>query len=133
MNAITNKDNKNAIKSHKKMNYYLKDDPSLSLLLRSEVYKIEKKNNQLQDVYEMMLKSKKTETLGYRGLMEQNLNNHDYHHAFLYGEKLFNLNPYIEKLFETLIYITAKTKNWNQLLLISDKAYSNKNPSGVSK
>ena len=35
-----------------------------------------------------MLKSKKTETLGYRGLMEQNLNNQDYHHAFLYGEKL---------------------------------------------
>ena len=45
-----------------------------------------------------MLKSKKTEALGYRGLMEQNLNNQDYHHAFLYGEKLFNLNPSIEKL-----------------------------------
>ena len=36
-----------------------------------------------------MLKSKKTETLGYRGLMEINLKNQDYHHAFLYGEKLF--------------------------------------------
>ncbi len=44
-----------------------------------------------------MIKSKKTETLGYRGLMEQNLKNQDYHHAFLYGEKLFSINPNIEK------------------------------------
>ena len=73
-----------------------------------------------------MLSSKKTQTLGYRGLMEQNLNNQDYHHAFLYGEKLFTLNPNIEKLYETLTYITAKTKNWNQLILISDRAYSKK-------
>ena len=42
-NAIANKDNKTALKSHKKMNSYLKDDPSLSLLLKSEVLKIEKK------------------------------------------------------------------------------------------
>ena len=58
--------------------------------------------------------------------MEQNLKNHDYHHAFLYGEKLFSLNPNIEKLYETLIFIAAKTKNWNQLISISDKAYSKK-------
>ena len=42
MIAIANKDNKTAIKSHKKMTSYLKDDPSLSLLLKSEVLKIEK-------------------------------------------------------------------------------------------
>ena len=70
--------------------------------------------------------SKKTESLGYRGLMEQNLKNQDYHHAFLYGEKLFNLNPSIEKLYETLINIVAKTKNWNQLITITDKAYAKK-------
>ena len=58
--------------------------------------------------------------------MEQNLNNQDYHHAFLYFEKLFILNPSIYKLYETLIYIIAKTKNWHQLLTISDKAYSKK-------
>ncbi len=126
MIAIANKDNRNAIKSYKKMNMYLKDDPSLSLLLKSEVYKIEKKYNELSDVYEKMLTSKKTEALGYRGLMEQNLNNQDYHHAFLYGEKLFNLKPNIEKLYDTLIFIAAKTKNWNQLILISDKAFFKK-------
>ena len=126
MIAISNKDNRNAIKFHKKMTSYLKDDPSLSLLLKSEVYKIERKYDELSEVYETMLKSKKTEALGYRGLMEQNLKNQDYHHAFLYGEKLFNLNPNIEKLYETLTYITAKTKNWNQIILISDKAYSKK-------
>ena len=126
MIAVANKDNLNASKSHKKMTSYLKNDPSLSLLLRSEVFKIEKKFNELTDVYEEMIKSKKTQTLGYRGLMEQNLNNHDYHHAFLYGEKLFSLNPHIEKLYDTLVYIAAKTKNWNQLIILSEKAYSKK-------
>ena len=126
MIAVSNKDNKSAIKLHKKMTSYLKDDPPLSLLLKSEVLKIEKKFPELNNVYEDMIKSKKTQTLGYRGLMEQNLKNHDYHHAFLYGEKLFSLNPNIEKLYETLIFIAAKTKNWNQLISLSDKAYSNK-------
>ena len=126
MIAISNKDNKNASKYHKKMNLFLKDDPSLSLLLKSEVYKIEKNYSALSDIYETMIKSKKTEALGYRGLMEQNLKNQDFHHAFLYGEKLFNINPSIEKLYETLTYIIAKTRNWNQLITISDKAYSKK-------
>ena len=44
MIAVANKDNQNAIKSHKKMLNYLKDDQSLSLLLKSEVYKIRKKH-----------------------------------------------------------------------------------------
>ena len=126
MIAVANKDNRSAIKFHKKMNVYLNEDPSLSLLLKSEVYKIDKNLNELSSVYETMIKSKKTEALGYRGLMELNLNNQDYHHAFLYGEKLFYLNPSIEKLYETLVYISAKTKNWNQLLVLSDKAYSKK-------
>ena len=126
MIAVANKDNKTALKSHKKMVSYLKDDPSLSLLLKSEVLKIEKKFPELNNVYEDMIKSKKTETLGYRGLMEQNLRNQDYHHAFLYGEKLFSINPNIEKLYDTLIFIAAKTKNWNQIILLSNKAFSNK-------
>ncbi len=126
MIAVANKDNKTALKSHKKMVSYLKDDPSLSLLLKSEVLKIEKKFPELNNIYEDMIKSKKTETLGYRGLMEQNLRNQDYHHAFLYGEKLFSINPNIEKLYDSLIFIAAKTKNWNQIILLSDKAFSNK-------
>ena len=126
MIAVANKDNKTALKSHKKMVSYLKDDPSLSLLLKAEVLKIEKKFPELNNVYEDMIKSKKTETLGYRGLMEQNLRNLDYHHAFLYGEKLFSINPNIEKLYDTLIFIAAKTKNWNQIVLLSDKAFSHK-------
>ena len=126
MIAVANKDNKTALKSHKKMVSYLKDDQSLSLLLKAEVLKIEKKFPELNNIYEDMIKSKKTETLGYRGLMEQNLKNQDYHHAFLYGEKLFSINPNIEKLYDTLIFIAAKTKNWNQIVLLSDKAFSHK-------
>ena len=124
MIAIANKDHKLAISSNNKMDSYIKDNPGLSLLLKSEVLKIEKKYDQLSKVYEEMIKKKNTETLGYRGLMEQNLKNQDFHHAFIYGEKLFSLNPQIEKLYETLVQIISKTKNWNQLVVISDKAYS---------
>ena len=124
MIAIANKDHKLAISSNNKMDSYIKDDPGLSLLLKSEVLKIEKKYDQLAKVYEEMIKKKNTQTLGYRGLMEQNLKNQDFHHAFIYGEKLFSLNPQIEKLYETLVQIISKTRNWNQLVVISDKAYS---------
>ncbi len=123
---LANKDNKNASISHKKMKSFLKGDQSLSLLLESEVFKNENRTDQLSNVYEEMLKNKKTESLGYRGLMELNLNNQDYHHAFLYGEKLFLLNPNIDKLYETLIHIAAKTKNWGKLIWLSEKAYSKK-------
>lgn len=123
---LANKDNKNASISHKKMKNFLKGDQSLSLLLESEVFKTENKTDQLSNVYEEMLKNKKTESLGYRGLMELNLNNQDYHHAFLYGEKLFLLNPNIDKLYETLIHIAAKTRNWGKLIWLSEKAYSKK-------
>ena len=126
MIALANKDNRSASKFYKKMNSFIKDDLSLSLLLKSEVLKIERNYSELSQVYETMIKSKKTEALGYRGLMEQNLNNLDYHHAFLYGEKLFDLNPNIDSLYKTLIFIVAKTRNWNQLILLSEKAFSKK-------
>ncbi len=126
MIALLNKDNKNASISAKKMKGLLKEDTSLNLLLQSEILKIEKKNDQLNEVYDLMIKNIKTKTLGYRGLMEQSLKDQDYHHAFIYGEKLFSLNPKIEKLYETLINIIAKTRNWNQLTIITDKAYVNR-------
>jgi len=126
MIALHNKDNKTAINSAKKMKGILKKDTSLNLLLQSEILKIENKYEDLNDVYDLMIKNKKTKTLGYRGLMEQSLKQQDYHHAFIYGEKLFLINPKIEKLYHTLLNIIAKTKNWNQLINITDKAYSNK-------
>ncbi|MDB4860161.1 hypothetical protein OAI01_01220 [Alphaproteobacteria bacterium] len=126
MIALLNKDNKTATNSARKMKGILKNDTSLNLLLQSEILKIEKKSEELNDVYDLMIKNNKTKTLGYRGLMEQSLKQQDYHHAFIYGEKLFLLNPKIEKLYQTLLNISAKTKNWNQLINITDKAYSNK-------
>ena len=126
MIALLNKDNKTAINSARKMKGILKNDTSLNLLLQSEILKIEKKSEELTDVYDSMIKNNKTKTLGYRGLMEESLKQQDYHHAFIYGEKLFLLNPKIEKLYETLLNVIAKTKNWNQLINITNKAYSNR-------
>ena len=126
MISLLNKDNKSASIAAKKMSGLLKEETSLNLLLQSEILKIEKKSDQLNKVYDLMIKNNKTETLGYRGLMEQSLKEQDYHHAFIYGEKLFILNPKIEKLYDTLVNILAKTSNWNQLIAISEKAYANK-------
>ncbi|MDC0625113.1 hypothetical protein OAP76_05550 [Alphaproteobacteria bacterium] len=126
MIALLNKDNKTAINSARKMRGVLKEDTSLNLLLQSEILKIEKKSEELNNVYDLMIKNNETKTLGYRGLMEQSLKQQDYHHAFIYGEKLFLLNPKIDKLYQTLLNIIAKTKNWNQLINLTDKAYSNR-------
>lgn len=126
MIALLNKDNKSATNFARKMKGLLKEETSLNLLLQSEILKIEKKSDQLSEVYNLMIKNNNTKTLGYRGLMQQSLKEQDYHHAFIYGEKLFILNPKIEKLYETLVNIIAKTRNWNQLIVITDRAYKNK-------
>ena len=121
MVAIANRDFKRAIIESKNTKKFLKNE-SLSLLLISETLKVEKKFNELEEVYEKMLKEPKTHLLGLRGLMEQNLRSQDYHHAFIYGEKLFNLNPNIDKLYETLLNIVGKTNNWHKLIQINEKS-----------
>ena len=126
MIALANKDYKRAILESKKISNHLDDNPSLALLLKSEIFKVEKKYDELSVVYEDMSKNKHTENLGYRGMMEQYLRAQDYHHAFIYGERLFNNNPFIEKIYDTLVSIIAKTNNWQQLLIISDRAFSKK-------
>ena len=50
MIALANKDFKKAIKESKKISNHLDDNPTLSLLLRSEVFKIEKKYLQNEDI-----------------------------------------------------------------------------------
>ena len=124
--ALANKDYKRAILESKKISNHLDDNPSLVLLLKSEIFKVEKKYDELSVVYENMSKNKHTKNLGYRGMMEQYLRAQDYHHAFIYGERLFNNNPFIEKIYDTLVSIIAKTNNWQQLLIISDRAFSKK-------
>ena len=126
MIALANKDYKRAILESKKISNHLDDNPSLALLLKSEILKVEKKYDELSVVYESMSKNKHTENLGYRGMMEQYLRAQDYHHAFIYGERLFNNNPFIEKIYDTLVGIIAKKNNWQQLLIITDRAFSKK-------
>ncbi len=126
MIALANKDKKNAVIASNKMKKLIKDDQGLSLLLNAEIFKIEKKYQELSLLHEQMIKNKNTEALGYKGLMEENISKQDYHHAFIYGEKLFQINPYIDKLYLTLVSIIAKTRNWNQLIYLSKEAYNKK-------
>ena len=122
MIALANKDYKKAIQENKKVSYYIKDK-SLNLLLKSETLKIEKKFVELEKVYEEMLRNENTKILGLKGLMKQNLYAQDYHHAFIYGEKLFNLNHQIEEIYDTLVKIISKTNNWHKLIQINEKAF----------
>ena len=126
MIALASKDNKGAINAKIKMNKYLKNNQGLSLILDSEILKIEKKNDKLELLYQLMIKENNTQILGYKGLMELNLMKQDYHHAFIYAERLFELNPYIEKIYPSIINIIARTKNWNQLIAVTNKAYNKK-------
>ena len=73
MISLANKDKKNAVIANKKMKKLLKDDHGLSMLLNSEIFKIEKKYQELSLLHEEMIKNNKTETLGYKGLMEENI------------------------------------------------------------
>ena len=120
--ALFNQDYKKAILESKKISQYFKDE-SLGLLLQSETLKVEKKFDQLNDVYEKMLKNPNTETLGLRGLMEQNFRAEDYHHAFIYAEKLLYINPKIDKLYPSIVNIISKTNNWQKLIDITNYAY----------
>lgn len=126
MLALANKDFKKAISESNKASKILDKDTSLTLLLKSEIYKIDKKYSELNSIYEEMIRHESTKNLGFRGLMEQYLRSQDYHHAFIYAEKLFNSNPYVEKIYDTLVNILIKTNNWQQLLIISEKALSKK-------
>ena len=125
MVALANRDFKQVVSEAKNANKYLKDQ-SLGLLLTSEALKVEKKFDQLHNVYEEMLKNPSMNLLGLRGLMEQNLRSQDYHHAFVYGEKLFYLNPKIDKLYETLLNIIGKTNNWQKLIYLSSQSFKYK-------
>jgi len=125
MVALANKDFKKVISETKNVDKSFQNK-SLGLLLRSEMLKIEKKFHDLYEVYEEMLNDPNTKLLGLRGLMEENLRTQDYHHAFIYGEKLFAINPNIDKLYDTLINIIGRTKNWQKLLEINEKSLKKK-------
>lgn len=126
MIALANKDYKEAISESKNISNYINNNPSLPLLLKAEIFKVEKKYDALSEIYEEMIKNKDTENLAFRGLMEQYLRAQDFHHAFIYGIKLFNKNPYVEKIYDTLVIIISKTNNWHQLIDITDRAFSKK-------
>ena len=121
MISLINKDFKSAVIENKKVSKYLKNS-TLDLLLKSETLKIQKNYTELNLIYEKMITNEKTKLLGIRGLMEQYLKDQDYHHALIYGEKLFALSPHIEKIYDTLIYIIGRTNNWQNLIKINDRA-----------
>lgn len=126
MIALSDRDYKKAIYESKKVTSFLPESPALNLLLKSEIFKFEKKYDELNLVYQEMSKNKNTENLAFRGMMEQYLRAQDYHHAFIYGEKLFKNNPNIEKIYDALIQIISKTKNWQELQSITDIALAKK-------
>ena len=125
MVALANKDYKKASVLSLKLNKFLTNDKSLFMLLNSEVLKRTKKYEQLKITYDEMINNTTTKELGEIGLMEYYLSIQDYHHAFLYAERLFVKNPHIDKLYNNILKIIAKTSNWSQLINISKRAKEN--------
>ncbi len=126
MVAIANKDYKKASSISLKLNKFLTNDKSLFMLLQSEVLKKTKNFDQLKITYNEMINNTTTKELGEIGLMDYYLSLQDYHHAYIYAERLFLKNPQIDKLYSNILQIISKTNNWSQLLNISKKAYDNK-------
>ena len=119
MVALANRDFKKVVSEAKNANKYLKDK-SLGLLLTSEALKVEKKFDQLNDVYEEMLKNPKHEFIrlarvnGTKFTMPKIIIMHLY-----MVKNYFYLNPRIDKLYETLVNIIGKTNNWQKLIYLS--------------
>ena len=126
MVALANKDYKKASVLSLKLNKFLTNDKSLFMLLQSEVLKKTKNFDQLKITYNEMINNTTTKELGEIGLMDYYLSLQDYHHAYIYAERLFLKNSQIDKLYSNILKIISKTNNWSQLLNISKKAYDNK-------
>ena len=58
--------------------------------------------------------------------MEQNLKMQDYHHAMIYAEQIYNINPKLNWIYETFVQIIIKTRNWQKLIEINNEAKNKK-------
>jgi len=123
--AIASNDNRELITQSKRIDNYVKDNP-IGLILRSEVAKKEKNFKMAEDSYNKMLLNSDTKILGLKGLLEQNLKLQDYHHAMIYAEQIYRINPKLEWIYDTMIQIIIKTKNWYKMIDINNDAQNKK-------
>jgi len=121
--AMSNNDDKELIFQSKKIENYLNKNP-ISLILKAESARKAKKNELAEQYFNEMLKNSQTKIIGLRGLLEQNLKKQDYHHALIYAEDIYNINPKLEWIYKTIRIIIIKTKNWQKLLAIDKDAFN---------
>ena len=121
--AMSNNDDKELIFQSKKIENYLNKNP-ISLILKAESARKAKKNELAEKYFNEMLKNQQTKIIGLRGLLEQNLRKQDYHHALVYAEDIYNINPKLEWIYKTIRTIIIKTKNWQKLIEIDKDAFN---------
>ena len=122
---MSNNDKKQLIKYSKKIDDYLEDNP-ISIILNAETARKEKKYAVAEEYYNKMLSSPDIKIIGLRGLLELNLRNQDYHHALVYAEQIYNINHKLDWIYQTIINILTKTRNWQKLININDDAFNKK-------
>ena len=120
MAALYNNDDKELNFQSNILEKLLKNNP-ISIILRAEAAKKSKKFDIAENHYNTMLLNPDTKILGLRGLLEQNLKKQDYHHALIYAEEIYNINPRLDWIYKTIIQIIVRTKNWHKLIEISKK------------
>ena len=123
MAALYNNDDKELNFQSNILEKLLKNNP-ISIILRAEAAKKSKKFDIAENHYNTMLLNPDTKILGLRGLLEQNLKKQDYHHALIYAEEIYNINPRLDWIYKTIIQIIVRTKNWHKLIEISKNAFN---------
>ncbi len=123
--AMSNNDKKQLTKFSKKIDDYLEGNP-ISIILNAETARKDKKFIVAEELYNKMLNNPDIKIIGLRGLLELNLRRHDYHHALVYAEQIYNINYKLDWIYQTIINILTKTKNWQKLIEINNDAFNKK-------
>ena len=123
--ALSNNDDRELIAQSKRIENYLEDNP-INLIIKAEAARKKKQFALAEENYNKMLTNPDIKIIGLKGLLEQNLRTQDYHHALIYAEQIYQINSKLDWIYETILQIIIKTKNWQKLIEINNDAKSKK-------
>ena len=119
--AIATQDTRTARKQIKRAQQHLPHQP-LTLMLASQVARLEGNESQSRLYLEQMLKSESTEFMAMRGLIENARRSHDDDTALAQAEKALELKPNDPWLITTLVGLYARKRRSQDALTLLDRA-----------
>lgn len=119
--AIATQDIRTARKQIKRAQQHLPHQP-LTLMLASQVARLEGNESQSRLYLEQMLKTESTEFMAMRGLIENARRGHDDDLALMYAEKALKLKPQDPWLITTLVGLYSRKARAQEALRMLDLA-----------